>query len=330
MTIKKLLQLIIGISIAAFFIWLIFRKINLEEIKQAFVGANLSWVMAALAAFAVGYVCRIERWRLMLQRDNPVLSWSNCAGPLLASIAANNILPFRAGDVLRALAFNRRLGISAGIAITTLFVERLLDLLMLLTLLGVALIFFGLDSSHFIGFGSGALILIAGIILFVLLFPTLFSPLALSIGELIVRIAPKIGHRLLDEITKSLATLKHLAQGHTMIKLVLWTLFAWTAEGCVFWFSALALPSILNPQASWLALPVGTLATLIPSTPGYVGTFDFFTVRAMTELGNASAAATAYALLVHALLWLPPTLVGGVYLLLHPIKQHDQLKAFKL
>ncbi|HSC81948.1 MAG TPA: lysylphosphatidylglycerol synthase domain-containing protein, partial [Chitinolyticbacter sp.] len=62
-------------------------------------------------------------------------------------------------------------------------------------------------------------------------------------------------------------------------------------------------------------LPVGTLATLIPSTPGYVGTFDYFTVRAMTALGNGQVVATAYALLVHALLWLPPTLAGGAYLL---------------
>jgi uncharacterized membrane protein YbhN (UPF0104 family) len=72
------------------------------------------------------------------------------------------------------------------------------------------------------------------------------------------------------------------------------------------------------PQAAWLALPVGTLATLIPSAPGYAGTFDFFTAQAMALLGNPIAAATAYALLVHALLWLPATLVGGVLLLAYP------------
>jgi uncharacterized membrane protein YbhN (UPF0104 family) len=86
---------------------------------------------------------------------------------------------------------------------------------------------------------------------------------------------------------------------------------------------------VTGPLAGWLALPVGTLATLIPSTPGYVGTFDYFTVKAMTELGNTTAAATAYALLVHALLWLPPTLVGGLYLLLHPVGQQATPKAIQ-
>jgi uncharacterized membrane protein YbhN (UPF0104 family) len=149
----------------------------------------------------------------------------------------------------------------------------------------------------------------------------LFAPLARGAGRLAARLMPRLGARLLDEIDKSLVTLQHLAQGATMIKLVLWSGLAWLAEGGVFWGAALALPSLAAPLAAWLALPVGTLATLIPSTPGYVGTFDFFTVRAMTALGNGAAAATAYALLVHVLLWLPPTVVGGLYLLIHPVQR---------
>lgn len=114
-----------------------------------------------------------------------------------------------------------------------------------------------------------------------------------------------------------------------MPKLVFWSLLVWSAEGCVFWFAALALPSIAAPFAAWLALPVATLATLIPSTPGYVGTFDYFTVHAMTQMSNTMGAATAYALLVHALLWLPPTLAGGLYLLLHPVRQPKGLQVIR-
>ena len=131
--------------------------------------------------------------------------------------------------------------------------------------------------------------------------------------------APGPGGKLQEGVRKALETLFHLAQGGTMLRLIAWSVCAWLAEGCVFWLSALALPSIHAPLAGWIALPVGTLATLIPSTPGYVGTFDFFTVRAMTEMGNTQVAATAYALLVHTLLWLPPTVIGGLYLLLRPV-----------
>jgi uncharacterized protein (TIRG00374 family) len=327
MTVKKSLRLLLGVLFGALFLWLIFRQISLEEIRRAFNGARFSWVAAALTAFAVGYACRIERWRLMLERDNPDLVWLSCAGPLLASFAANNVLPFRAGDALRSFAFNRTLGTTSGVVIATLLVERLLDLLMVLVLLGVALALFGLDAKRFAGVGGTVFVAGALAILAVLLFPRFFTPLALAIGRFGARIAPRFGHKLQNEINKSLNTLLHLAQGTTMVKLVSWSMAAWLAEGCVFWFAAMALPSISAASAGWLALSVGTLATLIPSTPGYVGTFDFFTLRAMTAVGNDSGAATAYALLVHALLWLPPTLVGGLYLLIHPANQQDKLKA---
>jgi len=326
MTTKQILRLALGLLLAILFIWLIASQINLDDLKRAFVGTTTSWLVAGLIAFTVGYICRIERWRLMLNQDNSSLKWSQCAGPLLGSFAANNVLPFRAGDVLRAFAFNGRLGVSSGVVVATLFVERLLDLLMVLVLLGMAVAIFGIDVSGFAGVGSAALIAIAIGILLLLLFPQLFAPIVITSGKFVARVAPKLGGKLLDEINKSLVMLVHLAKGSTMIRLVAWSIAAWMAEGCVFWFAALALSSITTPTAGWLALPVGTLATLIPSTPGYIGTFDYFTVRAMSALGNNLVASTAYALLVHALLWLPPTLIGGIYLLFHPTKKQNKSK----
>jgi uncharacterized protein (TIRG00374 family) len=326
MSVKQGLRLIVSFILTGFFIWLIARQINGDELKQAFNNADSTWIVAGFCAFFVGYACRIQRWRLMLQCDNPALRWRQCGGPLFVSFAANNVLPFRAGDVMRVFAFNRQLGVSSGIVAATLFVERLLDLLMVLILLGTALAFFKLDVNGFTGIGSLSLIAIAFGILLLLLFPKLFAPLAIMLGNGVLRFSPKLGQKLLDEINKGLLTLVHLSKGGMMVKLVLWSIFAWLAEGCLFWCAGLALTTVTFPLSGWLALPVGTLATLIPSTPGYVGTFDYFTVRAMCELGNSVAAATAYALLVHILLWLPPTFIGGIYLLFHPLKKHNALK----
>jgi uncharacterized membrane protein YbhN (UPF0104 family) len=185
---------------------------------------------------------------------------------------------------------------------------------------------FKLDANGFAGIGGFALIAIALGILLVLVFPNLFAPVARVMGNLALKIAPKSGQKLLEEINKGLLTLIHLSKGDMMIRLLIWSFAAWLAEGCLFWFAAFALSTITIPTSGWLALPVGTLATLIPSTPGYVGTFDYFTVRAMSVLGNSISASTAYALLVHILLWLPPTLIGGLYLLLNPIKKHKASK----
>ncbi|NOT83738.1 MAG: flippase-like domain-containing protein [Methylococcaceae bacterium] len=300
--------------------WLIIRKLDVNELMKLFASARLEILLAATLAFMVGYACRIARWQVMLKRDNPQLRWLDCAGPLLASFAANNVLPFRAGDVMRTFAFNKQLGSNSSTVLATLFVERLLDLLMVLLLLGGALGYFGLDANRFAGVGTAALILLALLILIVLCFPHLFMPLANLISRTITRFAPSFGEKLGHWIQNALETLQHLSGAGIMSNLIGWSLAAWLAEGGVFLYSAIALSALPAPNASWLALPVGTLATLIPSTPGYVGTFDYFIVRAMTALNNPETVATAYALLVHIILWLPPTVVGGLYLLLKPTK----------
>ncbi|KPC49381.1 lysylphosphatidylglycerol synthase transmembrane domain-containing protein [Amantichitinum ursilacus] len=316
---KSKLRPLIGAVIALAFVWLIGRNVNPGELLQAFATANPMDVLAALVLFGIGYALRIARWQTMLKPARPEISWWRCAGPFMASFAANNVLPLRAGDVLRAFGFNQRLGVSPGGVLATLFVERLLDLLLLLVMLGVALALFGLEAASFAGVGAGFLLGVALAILILLVFPQAFAPLARAVVAMIGRFAPRIAARLRAEVDLGLRTLAQLAKGGTMLRLLALSLGAWLCEGCVYWFAALALADLSHPAAAWLALPVGTLATLIPSTPGYVGTFDYFARHAMTTLGNAATPATAFALLVHLLLWLPPTLMGGLYLIIRPV-----------
>ena len=73
-----------------------------------------------------------------------------------------------------------------------------------------------------------------------------------------------------------------------------------------------------SPRAAvaspWFAAATGTLATLSPSSPGYIGTFDYFAILGITAFGAHRAAATAFAVVVHAMLWLPVTIVGAAFL----------------
>ena len=323
---KKISRTFIGVVIATIFVWLIFKNVNFQDLVVNFRQVKISYIAGAIFVFFAGYCCRIERWRLMLLQENPRLQWINCAGPLMASVAANNILPFRAGDILRAFAFNRRLEISASTSLTSLFVERLLDLLMVVSFLGIALIYFGMDSSALVGVGGGVLIIAAIWILFLLLFPGVFKKPAFFMADLIYKLNVRLGTKLKEELLKIFVSLDHTSQKTTIGKLVLWSFLAWIGEGLVFWFAALSLPDIANDLAAWVALPVGTLSTVIPGTPGYVGTFDYFTAQSMITMGNSTTSSVAFAFIVHAVLWLPPTLAGGVYLIANPIKKSKELR----
>lgn len=317
---KRCLKLAVGLTLTGVFTWLVVRHVDVSEVARQLSGASLSWVLAALGGLVLGYTLRITRWRLMLIVDAPGLSWHACAGPFLASFALNNVLPLRAGDVLRTFAFRQQLGCGPTVVLATLLVERLLDLLMVLVLLGVALLAFGLDANALANLGGVTLVLVALAILLLLLFPRVFAPLARVVVALLASVAPGLAGKISAEVDKLFATLGHLSGRRSMLQFLALSLAAWLAEGLVFWFAALALNGIAVPTGGWLALPVGTLATLVPSTPGYVGTFDFFVARAMALAGNDMAAATAYALLTHLLLWLPVTLAGAIYLLVTRVR----------
>jgi glycosyltransferase 2 family protein len=317
MTLKRGVGLVIGVCFAAYFLFLIFKNIRFSDVKNELADVDPFWIGAALGAFVAGYTCRIERWRLMLRKSGPSITWTDCAGPFLASFAINNVLPFRAGDFARAFAFNSKLKTSSGIVVATLFVERVLDLLAVCAFLGIALSVSGMPLDSIAGIGSLSLIAAAAAISLLLLFPRVARPLLMVPLRVVASLSPRLIAKLEGEIEKGFHTIQTLGRGRAMLGLIFWSLAAWFAEGCTFWFCAFAIPTINAPSASWVALPVGTLSTLLPSTPGYVGTFDFFTAKSMAVFGNDPAAATAYALLVHALLWLPLSLAGGIYLLSH-------------
>lgn len=318
MTAKGFARLAIGVAITAFFVYLIARQVRVDEVSAAARSAEAGGVLLALGAFLLGFACRISRWHAMLKIDNPALAWSRCSGPFVASFAANNVLPLRAGDLLRIMGFNQRLGVGAAKVAATMFVERLLDLMMLLCLLGIALRVFDLSLHQVARVGSGTLIGLALVILLFLSAPRIPLALAHALLRRLSSTAPAIHQKIKTPIEQGLSTLQHLSRGATMARLIAWSAASWLCEGLMFWLAARALPAIDAAQAAWLAFPIATLSTLVPSTPGYVGTFDYFASLAMQLLGNSAAAATVYAILVHLLLWLPPTLIGAVYLMLAP------------
>jgi len=319
---------VLGALVAAACIWFLMRTVDVAELYRSLATANLRWTAAALSAYAAGYALRIERWRQMLARENPELRWLDCAGPFLAGYAANNLLPLRAGDVIRAFAFSRELAMAHGSVIATLFIERLLDLISLLVFLGIAIVYIGHDIPLLHG---GGLLIVAVVLVaatLILRFPHWAAKIAMACCSTIRKISPRLGDRIQTETQASFDCIDKLTTRRLAFKLIVLSVLIWVFEGLIFWFSAVAIPALSQPASSLLALPAGTLATLFPSTPGFVGTFEYPIVLAMTTFGNGASAATAYAVHVHAVLALPSILLGTPYLLArrsHPRAAQSQI-----
>ncbi|MDX5350392.1 MAG: flippase-like domain-containing protein [Paracoccaceae bacterium] len=315
---RRWVQFAIGLALAGFCLWLILRDMDRAALAEAFRDPDPRWLALGFIFWVAGYTARVLRWRAMLAVANPTLGFWRCAVPFLGSIAANNVLPFRLGDVLRCLAFSRWLAVDQGTVTATVLAERLLDLLTVLVAAGLAILVFAPreGASGLLGVGGWALVALGLLALGLLLVPGLLRPLARGMVALARSVSPGFGLRLAGFAEPLLDTLVTLSAGRRMLGLIAASALVWTCEGAVYWAVAMAIPAMAAPAAAWLAMPVGTLATLLPSTPGYIGTFDYFAIAAAEAGGNSTPAATAFAVLVHAYFYIPASILGGLCLLI--------------
>ena len=305
----------LGPVIALLFAWLAFRYLDWNSAWRTVAGAQPLWLGLALALLAVDYFLRIIRWWLML-RSMTDLPLRAAAGPFLAGIAMNNVLPFRAGDVLRTAGFCRYLGLPVSRMLGTMVLERVLDLGSLLVFFLVGL--WMLNPPIPPAVRSAGYAVVAGCLIGLLLvqvMPDRFRRLSLRLAEKAAeRGAPRIAQigRWIADFFGALGTLHR-----PRLLGLLWgcSLAAWLCEGALFAAAAAALSLTgMATIAPWFAMATGTLGTLIPSTPGYVGTFDYFTIVGFTAGGMAHSDAAILAILVHLLLWLPLTVIGLTWL----------------
>lgn len=314
----KWLKMSLGFAVAGGFVWLLARGLDVGELGRVFVGSSIPMLLFALVFLVTGWAIRIVRWWWMLRVLEPNLSPRACVWPFLMGMAVNNVLPFRAGDVLRAVGFRRQLRSPVMQVVGTLVIERILDLFVLLGIFFLGL--FGLPDGVFPQDFVVALTWLAGLSIAAMLALVLFLPL---LDRFLNRPS---GNGFLANRRTSKAIFEHGAHlvealglvrsGPRMLVLVGLSVVAWACEGAVFVVVAAAVHTGATPWGPWFSLATGTLATSFPSSPGHIGTFDYFAAQGLAAYGASPEEAAAFALIVHAVLWAPLTVAGLFYLFL--------------
>jgi uncharacterized protein (TIRG00374 family) len=300
-------KLALGLLVSALFLYATFARIPLRVVGRALAGADPLWILAALVFIALAYALKIYRWLTMLRSLGASIGFGAAAVPFLGGVALNNVLPFRAGDLIRILAFQRYTGVPSSGQLGTLALERLMDLLILSGMLFATISFWSVETLD-AGLLAGLRMVAAAAVLAVLLFILAPRPIRWIVRYAEVRISRLRGTG--ESLLRLSEAVETLSRPLFLLRIGALSLAAWLAEGGAYWAVGHALGLGLQVQVALLALSVGTLATMIPSSPGYVGTFHYFVARLVTSFGVGQASAAAYAVLVHALLWLSTTSCG--------------------
>jgi len=301
---------IAGLAVAGLFVALLARRVAWAGVRHALAGASPWPLVLGLVALTADMAARITRWWLMLRAAEPDLPLASCVRPFLGSLSLNNTMPLRAGDVVRVVGFRRTLRAPVAHVAGTLVLERMLDLLVLLAILlaGVAGTR-GVFPHAFLVAAAAAGALALTTLLALTFLP---GPITALIRRSMARLfggRPWLpaGGRAVDQIAAACALLRSPGRAARLLGL---SLVAWVLEGLVFVCAAWSLGLGVPWPAPWLALGAATLATLLPSSPGYVGTFDYFASLGLIAYGARAEGAAAFALVTHLMLWVPVTIVG--------------------
>jgi glycosyltransferase 2 family protein len=304
-----------GAAITVLCVVVIARQVNLAEVLAAIAHFQWPYLVLGIAMLGAGYALRILRWSLLLRASQPGVSFGNCVAPFLGSIALNNVLPLRLGDLVRAFVFPAAMGVPKIMATSSLVMERLIDLMTLLCCLALGL--FAIRTAQVPPMVSESALTLA-----------ILGGLALTLGFLFSGALA----RLLDaraqgggKLARPLATAAGLLRAvdamsrpRVLGATLLISMLVWVGESGLFYFVMRGFGLDATPVMALLVMAIATLSTLVPSSPGYVGPFHLAAFTAISLVGGTAAQAGSYAVLSHLALWLPTTLAGAVAILTRP------------
>ncbi len=310
---RKLLKTIPGLVVSAFFLWLTFRKVSFHTLLRLRL-VNHVWVLGVVCFLIIGYTLRVHRWYRMLQ-SSCKSSFRVCARVLMTSFAANNILPFRIGDLMRVFTYANDLNASSSTILSTVILERVLDIFTLVLFL-VASIWRG-TNLPFPHIRRIAVLMLAAATAGLLVLMLGANVLATPLRRLISRLPQSPRVKKAEEwLFLALDAIRNIGAFGTLL-LLAESIVIWACEGMIFVSCAKLLGITANFVAPWQALVLSNLSYMLPSTPGAIGTFEYFAKIAMTTHHVPDTLAALYALLVHVLILSAITAVGGIFFLLH-------------
>ena len=295
------------------------RGVSVPEVWHALTHSNLLLFAAVMALTLVSFWFRALRWRSLLSVGRPI-SLDSLFSATMIGFMANNVLPLRLGEFVRAWALARRERCSTTMVLATVVVERVVDMLALLAILGVTLLVHpiraGSKAAEFVQAGASSLIALT-VGLTVLLIVLERTP-ALA-RRFVRRLSMRLPARHRDRVA---AALDHFMEGLGLFRDLPRLLWVFLLSFVMFSCFAVALQLSMEAfaihlpwHAGFTVLVISAFAIMAPAAPGYIGTMNLACVASLALFGVTNRELTSsFSWFYWAGQWLPVTVVGLYYL----------------
>jgi uncharacterized membrane protein YbhN (UPF0104 family) len=259
-------------------------------------GRAVAWLAAGAALYAATTLLRGERWHRILQLIGVDSRRVDSYGLVAVGYMGNNVLPARAGEMLRVVLLDRRTGSGKRTLLGTVVAERLLDAVALASIF-VVVVYGALRKTTL---PSDRPLVVAGAGL-----------LLLALGFVALQVLRRRGalERLLDWL-RPLAGAPRALVGREGLVLLAVSFAIWSMEASVYLAVARAAGLDVGGMGALYLVALTNLFAMLPAAPGYVGTFDAAVAFGVKAIGGTGSQALSYLLVLRFVLFLPITLVG--------------------
>src|SRR5262245_15662305 len=314
---RAALVLLLTIGLLAYFL----RGVNLGEVGEQTREAGVRLLVLGVCVAMMTYALRAFRWQYLLAPIGPT-RFATAFRTTVIGFAASFLLPARPGEVLRPYLLARREGLSPTACFATILLERLLDLVTVLLLFGVFVLVvdpasLSADAATYARVKAGGLMaagasLLGLIVLFFLAgHPEKLGAWALRVERVLPEKLARAVASLVESFAQGLAVMRRPAH---LLGSLAWSFPLWLSIALGIWLTSRAFHMTFGYVGSFLVMTLLVVGVAVP-TPGQVGGFHAaYKIAVVTFFGSPETTAVGAAIVLHAISFVPVTLLGLVFM----------------
>lgn len=315
---SRSLKLFIAVAVSGVCVWLSMKDVRLAEVIAALRRANWSGFVGVMLLTVFGFWVRAVRWRSLISSPKRITTDSLFSSTMIGFMA-NNVLPFRLGEFVRPYVLARREGLSKTTLLATIVVERAVDMLTLLGILGISLLVHPLseatEGGRMVRAGAGVLLVLC---------------IGLTAFVVALESQPKFAHAAIGLATRPLpaaargrvvGAVQHFLDGLGLFRDL--PRLAWVFALSFAMFGMFALALSLSMWSIGIGVPwygglvmlvITAIGIMVPAAPGYIGTLNLACIAGLAMFGVGKDLAVPFSWFYFVSQWLPITAVGLFYL----------------
>lgn len=304
---KKYILGAFGILISVGAIYLLYQKIDVQKSVELLKRVPTYYYFLLIPIYLSSFFIRAIRWKLMLESEK--VSFKDCLDSIVVGFAGNNLIPARGGELLRMFFFSNKTKVNRLTAISSIFVEKILDGVALIFILVITLLLqpslMEIDWLQKLTYTVSFFVVILLISLIVL---RLFSE---KIIQFITEKKFPLHQFISGVIEKIADALKFIKWNFSSLGIIVLSIIIWLVEGAMFPFGIQAFGVENNVLLmGFFMLAIVNFGLIVPSSPGYVGVFQAMTVVALLLFNIPEETALSIGILIHLCQFVPITIWG--------------------